>query len=162
MRNFRSVSINTKDKTTWVEVGTTLGQLYHTIARYSKTLAFTAGVCPTVGVGGHISGGGYSMMSRKHSIAADHIIDAKVMNADGQIVDRRSMGEDLFWAIRGGGGTSFGIVLAFKLQLVSIPGTVTVFDVSRTLELLRMWKGVNIPERKLQEKAMVFFNFRVQ
>ncbi|KAL0372990.1 UNVERIFIED_CONTAM: Berberine bridge enzyme-like 23 [Sesamum calycinum] len=121
MRNFRSVSINTKDKTAWVEVGTTLGQLYHTIAWHSKTLAFTAGVCPTVGVGGHISGGGYGMMSRKHSIAADHIIDAKVMNADGQIVDRRSMGEDLFWAIRGGGGTSFGIVLAFKLQLVTIP-----------------------------------------
>ncbi|KAL0287094.1 UNVERIFIED_CONTAM: Cannabidiolic acid synthase-like 1 [Sesamum calycinum] len=92
MRNFRSVSINTNDKTAWVEVGTTLGQLYHTIARHSKNLAFTAGVCPTVGVGGHISGGGYGMMSRKHSIAADHIIDAKVMNADGHIVDRRSMG----------------------------------------------------------------------
>ncbi|KAL0296291.1 UNVERIFIED_CONTAM: Berberine bridge enzyme-like 18 [Sesamum radiatum] len=147
MRNFRSVSINTKDKTAWVEVGTTLGQLYHTIAWHSKTLAFTAGVCPTVGVGGHISGGGYGMMSRKHSIAADHIIDAKVMNADGQIVDRRSMGEDLFWAIRGGGGTSFGIVLAFKLQLVTIPGTVTVFNVSRTLEqnatnLVHKWQYI--------------------
>ncbi|KAL0372989.1 UNVERIFIED_CONTAM: Berberine bridge enzyme-like 23 [Sesamum calycinum] len=123
MRNFRSVLINTKDKTAWVEVGTTLGQLYHTIARHSKTLAFPAGVCPTVGVGGHISGGGYGMMSRKYSIASDHIIDAKVMNADGHILDRRSMGEDLFWAIRGGGGTSFGIVLAFKLQLVTIPDT---------------------------------------
>ncbi|KAL0398208.1 UNVERIFIED_CONTAM: Berberine bridge enzyme-like 18 [Sesamum radiatum] len=147
MRNFRSISINTKDKTAWVEVGTTLGQLYYTIARHSRTLAFTAGVCPTVGVGGHISGGGYGMMSRKHSIAADHIIDAKVMNADGHIVDRRSMGEDLFWAIRGGGGTSFGIVLAFKLELITIPETVTVFNVSRTLEqnathLVHRWQYI--------------------
>ncbi|KAL0409344.1 UNVERIFIED_CONTAM: Berberine bridge enzyme-like 18 [Sesamum radiatum] len=147
MRNFRTVSINTKDKTAWVEAGTTLGQLYHTIARHSKTLAFPAGVCPTVGVGGHISGGGYGMMSRKHSIAADHIIDAKVMNADGRIMDRWSMGEDLFWAIRGGGGTSFGIVLAFKLQLVTIPGTVSVFNVSRTSEqnatnLVHKWQYI--------------------
>ncbi|KAK4399450.1 Berberine bridge enzyme-like 18 [Sesamum angolense] len=147
MRNFRSISINTKDKTAWVEVGTTLGQLYYTIARHSRTLAFTAGVCPTVGVGGHISGGGYGMMSRKHSIAADHIIDAKVMNADGHIVDRRSMGEDLFWAIRGGGGTSFGIVLAFKLELITVPETVTVFNVSRTLEqnathLVHRWQYI--------------------
>ncbi|KAK4440274.1 Berberine bridge enzyme-like 18 [Sesamum alatum] len=63
MRNFRSISINTEEKTAWVEVGATLGQLYYTIARHSRTLAFTAGVCPTVGVGGHISGGGYGMMS---------------------------------------------------------------------------------------------------
>ncbi|KAK4440258.1 Berberine bridge enzyme-like 18 [Sesamum alatum] len=132
MRNFRSISVNTKDRTAWVEVGATLGQLYYTIARHSRTLAITAGVCPTVGVGGHISGGGYSMMSRKHSLAADHVIDAKVMNVDGQILDRRSMGEDLFWAIRGGGGASFGIVLSFKLELIIIPETVTVFNVSRT------------------------------
>ncbi|KAK4399454.1 Berberine bridge enzyme-like 18 [Sesamum angolense] len=103
MRNFRSVSINTEEKTAWVEVGATLGQLYYTIARHSRTLAFPAGVCPTVGVGGHISGGGHGMIARKHSIAADHVIDAKLITADGQILDRKSMDEDLFWAIRGGG-----------------------------------------------------------
>ncbi|KAK4440272.1 Berberine bridge enzyme-like 18 [Sesamum alatum] len=147
MRNFRSISINTEEKTAWVDVGATLGQLYYTIARHSRTLAFTAGVCPTVGIGGHISGGGYGMMSRKHSIAADHIIDARLMNADGQILDRRSMGEDLFWAIRGGGGTSFGILLAFKLELITVPETVTVFNVSKTLEenatdLVHRWQYI--------------------
>ncbi|KAL0352754.1 UNVERIFIED_CONTAM: Berberine bridge enzyme-like 18 [Sesamum angustifolium] len=121
MRNFRSVSINTEEKTAWVEVGATLGQLYYTIARHSRTLAFPAGVCPTVGVGGHISGGGHGMIARKHSIAADHVIDAKLITADGQILDRKSMDEDLFWAIRGGGGTSFGILLAFKVELITVP-----------------------------------------
>ncbi|KAL0305388.1 UNVERIFIED_CONTAM: Berberine bridge enzyme-like 18 [Sesamum radiatum] len=48
MKNFRSISVNTEDKTAWVEVGATLGQLYYTIARHSRTLAFTAGSCPTV------------------------------------------------------------------------------------------------------------------
>ncbi|KAL2494148.1 FAD-binding Berberine family protein [Forsythia ovata] len=110
MRNLRSISIDTEKNTAWIQTGATLGELYYTIAEKSKTLAFTAGVCPTVGVGGHFSGGGYGMMSRKHGIAADHIIDAKLIDANGQIRDRESMGEDLFWAIRGGGGTSFGIV----------------------------------------------------
>ncbi|XP_057802660.1 berberine bridge enzyme-like 18 [Salvia miltiorrhiza] len=134
MRNFRSVTVNDKAKTAWVQAGATLGELYYTISLKSKTLGFPAGACPTVGVGGHFSGGGYSMMSRKHSIASDHIVDAKLINADGEILDRSSMGEDLFWAIRGGGGTSFGIVLEFKVTLVSVPETVTVFNVTRTLE----------------------------
>ncbi|MBA0621887.1 hypothetical protein Godav_007470, partial [Gossypium davidsonii] len=43
------------------------------------------------------------------------------------------MGEDLFWAIRGGGGGSFGIVLAWKLKLVTVPAIVTVFTVSKTV-----------------------------
>ncbi|KAK4399445.1 Berberine bridge enzyme-like 18 [Sesamum angolense] len=147
LRNFRSISINSKDKTAWVEAGATLGQLYYTIAQHSRTLAFTAGVCPTVGVGGHISGGGYGMMSRKHSLAIDHVIDAKVMNADGRILDRRGMGEDLFWAIRGGGGASFGIVLAWRVGLITVPETVTVFNISRTQEhnatqLVHRWQYI--------------------
>ncbi|XP_042023339.1 berberine bridge enzyme-like 18 [Salvia splendens] len=134
MRNFRSVSIDEKAKTARVEVGTTLGQLYYTISRTSKTLAFPSGVCPTVGVGGHFSGGGYGMITRKHGLALDHIVDAKLINTDGEILDRKSMGEDLFWAIRGGGGSSFGIVLEFTVTLASVPETVTVFNVTRMLE----------------------------
>ncbi|XP_022855480.1 berberine bridge enzyme-like 18 [Olea europaea var. sylvestris] len=147
MRNLRSISIDTEKNTAWVQTGATLGELYYTISQKSKTLAFTAGVCPTVGVGGHFSGGGYGMMSRKHGIAADHIIDAKLIDANGQILDRESMGEDLFWAIRGGGGTSFGIVVAFEVKLIVIPETVTVFNVTRTLEqnatqLVHRWQYV--------------------
>ncbi|KAK6123825.1 hypothetical protein DH2020_042426 [Rehmannia glutinosa] len=147
MRNFRSISIDSKEKTAWVQVGATLGQLYYTLARKSRTLAFTAGVCPTVGIGGHFSGGGYGMMSRRHALAVDHIIDAKLIDANGQILDRKSMGEDLFWAIRGGGGTSFGIVLAFKVELITVPETVTVFNVTRTLEqnatqLVHRWQYI--------------------
>jgi hypothetical protein len=63
------------------------------------------------------------------------------------------MGEDLFWAIRGGGGQSFGVVVAWKISLVEVPSTVTMFSVSRTLEqnatkLLHRWQYVanTLPE----------------
>ncbi|KAK6123827.1 hypothetical protein DH2020_042428 [Rehmannia glutinosa] len=134
-------------KTAWVQAGATLGELYYKLARTNNTFAYTAGACPTVGVGGHFTGGGYGMMSRKHAIAADHIIDAKLIDANGQILDRESMGEDHFWAIRGGGGTSFGIIIAFKVDIIIVPETVTVFNVSRTLEqnatqLVHRWQYI--------------------
>ncbi|KAK6797165.1 hypothetical protein RDI58_004867 [Solanum bulbocastanum] len=44
------------------------------------------------------------------------------------------MGEDHFWAIRGGGGTSFGLIISWKVKLLDIPEKVTVFNVTRTLE----------------------------
>ncbi|XP_022734691.1 berberine bridge enzyme-like 18 [Durio zibethinus] len=132
--NFRAVEVDTKNKVAWVESGATIGELYYRIAEKSKTLAFPAGVCHTVGVGGHFSGGGYGMLMRKYGLAADHVIDAHLIDVNGRIIDRKSMGEDLFWAIRGGGGNTFGIVLAWKVKLVSIPAVVTVFTVNRDLE----------------------------
>ncbi|XP_027770299.1 berberine bridge enzyme-like 28 [Solanum pennellii] len=134
LRNLRSISIDTEKKTAWIQAGATLGEVYYRIAEKSKKLAFAAGVCPTVGVGGHFSGGGYGMLSRKYGTAADNIIDAKLIDANGRIHDRESMGEDHFWAIRGGGGTSFGLIISWKIKLVDIPEKVTVFNVPRTLE----------------------------
>ncbi|XP_004233880.1 tetrahydroberberine oxidase-like [Solanum lycopersicum] len=134
LRNLRSISIDTEKKTAWIQAGATLGEVYYRIAEKSKKLAFAAGVCPTVGVGGHFSGGGYGMLSRKYGTAADNIIDAKLIGANGRIHDRESMGEDHFWAIRGGGGTSFGLIISWKIKLVDIPEKVTVFNVPRTLE----------------------------
>ncbi|XVF09842.1 hypothetical protein REPUB_Repub07fG0131900 [Reevesia pubescens] len=147
LANFRSVDVDVKNRAAWVQSGAILGELYYRIAEKSRTLAFPAGTCHTVGTGGYFSGGGYGLLFRKYGLAADNIVDAKLIDVNGRILDRKSMGEDVFWAIRGGGGGSFGIVLEWKLNLVPIPTTVTVFTIRKTLEqnaikLIHRWQYI--------------------
>nr|XP_043615814.1 tetrahydrocannabinolic acid synthase-like [Erigeron canadensis] len=134
LNKMRSVDVNVGKKTAWVEGGAVLGEVYYAISNKTNNLYLAAGICSTIGVGGYLSGGGYGYLIRKYGTGADNVLDIRFMNVDGVILNKKSMGEDLFWAIRGGGASSFGIVLAWKLRLVPVPELVTVFSVNKTLE----------------------------
>ncbi|KAK9102366.1 hypothetical protein Sjap_019620 [Stephania japonica] len=145
--NLRAIDVDVQDNSAWVQAGATLGEVYYRIAEKSALHGFPAGDCHTVGVGGHLSGGGVGTMVRKYGMAADHILDARLVTAKGEIVNRESMGEDLFWAIRGGGVASFGVLLAWKIKLVRVPRVVTISVVERTLEkgatdLVYKWQSI--------------------
>lgn len=79
-------------------------------------------------MGGFLSGGGYGSLMRKYGLGADNVVDIQFMNKNGNIyIGRSSIGEDLFWAIRGGTASSYGVVLSWKIKLVPVPIIVTVF-----------------------------------
>ncbi|KAJ0566561.1 putative tetrahydroberberine oxidase [Helianthus annuus] len=132
--NMRAIDVNVANRTAWVQGGAVLGELYYTISQLTDTLYFPAGIWAGVGVSGFLSGGGYGNLLRKYGLGADNVLDVRFMDVNGNILDRKSMGEDLFWAIRGGGASSFGIVLSWKLRLVPVPERVTLFTVNITLE----------------------------
>jgi FAD/FMN-containing dehydrogenase len=96
--------------------GARLIDVYAALAAKGATIP--AGSCPMVAVGGHVLGGGFGLASRRFGLALDRVRSLDVVTADGD--RQRVLGEDdLFWALRGGGG-SFGIVTALRLQVARV------------------------------------------
>jgi FAD/FMN-containing dehydrogenase len=111
-----------------IGAGAKLGDVYDRL--WQVGAAIPAGSCPTVGIAGLTLGGGIGFSSRKLGLTCDALQQLTIVTADGRVrtcSDRAN--RDLYWACRGGGGGSFGVVTAF--EFVTFPvSTVTTYTAS--------------------------------
>ena len=82
------------------------------------------GGCTTVGVAGLVQGGGFGSFSKAYGLAAASLLEAEIVTADGEIrIVNDAREPDLFWALKGGGGGTFGVVTRVTLATHDLPKT---------------------------------------
>ncbi len=115
LSKMNNVQVDPNKKVACVGGGATWGDTDH--ATYPFGLAAPGGIISTTGVGGLTLGGGIGYLTRSLGLSVDNLLSADVVLADGrQVTASHYQNEDLFWALRGGGG-NFGVVTNFEFQL---------------------------------------------
>jgi FAD/FMN-containing dehydrogenase len=115
-----SVGDDTSTGAYCIAPGAVLGDVYQSLyKRYGLTLP--AGTCYTVGAGGHISGGGYGLLSRLQGLTSDWLtaVDILTVNSSGKVIPRRVDAQRdpaLFRACRGAGGSGLGLITGFRFD----------------------------------------------
>ena len=145
--SMRCVLVDPVRRTARVGPGATWGDVIEAAAPFG--LAPVSGTNATVGVTGFTFGGGHGFLARKYGLAADNLLRADIVTADGETLtaraDRRS---SLFWALRGAGG-NFGVAtsLEFRLHPVrEVFGGVARFDRGLASHLLARFREYAMPE----------------
>jgi FAD/FMN-containing dehydrogenase len=114
LSGIRYVHVDPATRTIRVGGGNTWGDVDH--AGHAFGLAVPSGIISTTGVGGLTLGGGLGHLTRKCGLTIDNLLSADVVLADGTFVTAsEDQNQDLFWALRGGGG-NFGVVTSFLFQ----------------------------------------------
>jgi FAD/FMN-containing dehydrogenase len=141
LQRMRSVHVDPRSKTARAEGGATWGD--YNAATHAFGLASTGGIISTTGVGGLTLGGGIGYLTRGCGLSLDNLLSADVVTADGEFRTASERdNEDLFWAIRGGGG-NFGVVTSFEFKLFEVKdiyGGPMFYDLKDAKALLELYR----------------------
>lgn len=119
MKNLNQVRVDEEKCQVTVQSGACWGDVYSAVDGTAGCVV-VGGCVPAVGVGGYILGGGYSLLSRNNGgLACDSAVSYTMVTADGSktVTASRNENQDLFWALRGGGGGNFGVLVDVTLRL---------------------------------------------
>ncbi|KAG0229205.1 hypothetical protein BGW41_003145 [Actinomortierella wolfii] len=127
---FQQFSLDPVTGVATVGGGTRLGPLYSRLWDAGQYL-ISSGLCPSVGIGGIALGGGIGFGARKYGMTTQNVVGMTMIDAEGDILKvSKSSNHDMFWALRGAGGGSFGLVTEFQIQAYKAPPNVVVFYLS--------------------------------
>lgn len=142
LSRLRAVRVNPSTMTADVDPGATLGDLDRETQAFG--LVAPAGVVSTTGVAGLTLGGGIGWVRRKYGMTIDNLASVDIVTADGRFLTASDEAhEDLFWAIRGGGG-NFGVITSFRFRLHPLGPLVylaaPMYPIEQALEILPRWR----------------------
>lgn len=137
----KGVRVDPVERTVRAEGGCTLGDVDH--ATHAHDLATPMGIISTAGIGGLVPGGGIGYLARAHGLSIDNLLAADVALADGRVVTASAEeNDDLFWAIRGGGG-NFGVITSFLSRahpVGTVYGGPMMWTFDRTSDVLHWYR----------------------
>jgi FAD/FMN-containing dehydrogenase len=156
---FRGVRVDPQARRAFVDGGTLLGEVDHESTAHG--LVTPLGTVSHTGVGGLTLGGGFGRLARRFGMAIDNVESVDIVTADGQLRHASATeNQDLFWAVRGGGG-NFGVVTSFAFRLHPmqrevVAGTLS-FPIARAKDVLGMYSEyvATAPDDFYMDPAMV-------
>ncbi|WP_265570251.1 FAD-binding oxidoreductase [Sphingomicrobium nitratireducens] len=137
------IDIDVDARTVSVEPGLSQGEVDRATAPYG--LHVPAGIVSSTGIAGLTLGGGHGYLAREYGLTIDNLLEAEMVLADGRRVTANEReNEDLFWAIRGGGG-NFGVVTKFTYRLREVSDVLAgpvFYDTEHTARIMRWYREV--------------------
>ncbi|MES2774013.1 MAG: FAD-binding protein [Bacteroidota bacterium] len=157
LSKMNNIDYGNNNNTAWIPAGIGLKYVYQELE--AKNRIIPGGGCGSVAIGGLTQGGGWGPSARKLGLTCDNILQAEIVLASGEVViaTKDNQYQDLFWAIKGGGGGNFGVVTRFLFRLTSLDGTLTTFSICWAKKYLKAFvsKWVNIASQ-LDENLTTF------
>lgn len=143
LSRMRGIRVDPEEKTVRVEGGAVWGDVDH--ATFPFGLAVPTGFLSTTGVGGLTLGGGIGYLARCYGLTIDNLLSVDIVLADGCLATAsKDQNEDLFWAVRGGGG-NFGVVTSFLFRgnpVSTVYGGPMIWLLEDSADILAYWQDL--------------------
>jgi hypothetical protein len=154
-KDFKPIGSSKTFEAVTVEAGTRWGEVYQQVTTLNGKYV-QGGGCTSVGAcGGFFQSGGFGSYSKRYGTAASNLLEAEVVLASGEIVTANNNHHpDLFWALKGGGGGTFGVVTKATFKLHQLPENFGVYE-------LKMRAPSNSSYKNLILKFMQFYKERL-
>jgi FAD/FMN-containing dehydrogenase len=139
----KGIHVDAEAGTVRVQGGCTWGDVDHATHPYG--LAVPTGFISTTGVGGLTLGGGLGYLTRRYGLTIDNLLSVDMVLADGSLVTAsEEQHEELFWAVRGGGG-NFGVVTSFLFRgcpVSTVYGGPMFWEMEHAATIMRFWRDL--------------------
>ncbi len=156
----KKIDVDAAGRTVRVEGGCNWGEVNDALQPHG--LATTGGFVSVTGVAGLTLGGGLGWLVRKHGLALDNLLSTRIVLADGRFVTASAReNDDLFWALRGGGG-NFGVVTSFEFKahpVAEVLAGIVLHPAANARAAIARWRDLEASAPDESTQGALLFHF---